>query len=68
VKRDIATITVNIPKPRNPVHAILASKSGGVHRKNNKALRSKAKNELIKQIRTGKFSGSFFSPLISLLD
>lgn len=59
MKNAKATITVKIPKPRNPVHEILASKRGGSHRKDDKALRSKAKNDLKKILRAGDNSGSF---------
>jgi hypothetical protein len=36
---------VKLPKPRNPVHGILAAKRGGPHRKGGKALRAKARLE-----------------------
>lgn len=59
MKRDKATITVKIPKPRNPVHAILASKRGGSHRKTEKASRSEAKNQIKKMLGADRNVGSF---------
>lgn len=57
-----SSIKIKIPKPRNPSHAILASKPGGAHRKSNKALRSQAKADIQSKLETGKFSGLFFRP------
>lgn len=57
MKRDKATITVEIPKPRNPVNSILVSKRGGAHRKTEKALRSKANNELKRALKTQRGLG-----------
>lgn len=42
-------IKIAAPKPRNPTHAILASKRGGSHRKSEKSERSKANLEAKKQ-------------------
>lgn len=60
MKRAKATIAVKLPKPRNPVHAILASKRGGAHRKTEKASRSEAKKQIKKILGAGGNAGSFF--------
>ena len=54
------TIVVDLPKPRNPLHTVLAAKKGGAHRKSNKALRNQGKKDLKNIIRAVcKNDGSF---------
>ena len=48
-KGSVATLRIEAPKPRNPLHAIMATRKAGSHTKPDKVLRRDGKQELRRQ-------------------